>query len=181
MSSSIASQCIPLPWPINLQRLRSSRVAASRRGNQARGTDTVRPSSSVTVSASSEHETSTANASELSTASVYREQQKAFGPGTSHNLLPLRKPRILAGQPNSAREIGVRLVEDSPAKRVDSRQNQQRSITSRVLLRQMGDVWYDFRQSDRLRDEAQALTMTFAPSHELNGTWSKWFGCCGRS
>ena len=40
------------------------------------------------------------------------------------------------------------------AGRILSRTEARRSITSRELQRQMGDVWYDFRQSDRLRDEA---------------------------
>jgi hypothetical protein len=44
-----------------------SEVAARRRGNQTRGTDTVRPSSRTTVSASSEQDTSTANVSLFST------------------------------------------------------------------------------------------------------------------
>ncbi len=42
------------------------------------------------------------------------------------------------------------------AGRILSRTDARRSITTRELQRQMGDVWYDFRQSDRLRDEAPA-------------------------
>jgi tRNA-splicing ligase RtcB len=40
------------------------------------------------------------------------------------------------------------------AGRILSRTEARRKITSRELQRQMGQVWYDFRQSDRLRDEA---------------------------
>jgi tRNA-splicing ligase RtcB len=40
------------------------------------------------------------------------------------------------------------------AGRILSRTQARRSITSRELQRQMGDVWYDWRQSDLLRDEA---------------------------
>ncbi len=40
------------------------------------------------------------------------------------------------------------------AGRILSRTEARRTITSRELQRQMGRVWYDFRQSDRLRDEA---------------------------
>lgn len=40
------------------------------------------------------------------------------------------------------------------AGRILSRTEARRTITSRELQRQMGQVWYDFRQSDRLRDEA---------------------------
>jgi tRNA-splicing ligase RtcB len=40
------------------------------------------------------------------------------------------------------------------AGRILSRTEARRTITSRELQRQMGPVWYDFRQSDRLRDEA---------------------------
>jgi len=67
MSSSMASQCIPMPPPIGSQSFRCFGVAARSRGNHANGTETVRPSSRTTISESSEHETSTANASPLST------------------------------------------------------------------------------------------------------------------
>ena len=67
MSSSMASQCIPMPPPMDSQSLRCCGVAARRRGNHTNGTETVRPSSSTTISESSEHDTSTANASLLST------------------------------------------------------------------------------------------------------------------
>jgi tRNA-splicing ligase RtcB (3'-phosphate/5'-hydroxy nucleic acid ligase) len=40
------------------------------------------------------------------------------------------------------------------AGRLMSRTEARKTITSRDLQRQMGQVWYDFRQSDRLRDEA---------------------------
>jgi len=40
------------------------------------------------------------------------------------------------------------------AGRILSRTEARRTITSRELQRQMGQVWYDLRQSDRLRDEA---------------------------
>jgi hypothetical protein len=67
MSSSMASQWMPMPPPIGSQSRRCCGVAARRRGNHTNGTDTVRPSSRTTVSESSEHETSIANASPLST------------------------------------------------------------------------------------------------------------------
>jgi tRNA-splicing ligase RtcB (3'-phosphate/5'-hydroxy nucleic acid ligase) len=40
------------------------------------------------------------------------------------------------------------------AGRILSRTEARKSITGRELHRQMREVWYDFRQSDRLRDEA---------------------------
>jgi tRNA-splicing ligase RtcB len=40
------------------------------------------------------------------------------------------------------------------AGRILSRTEARRKITPRELRRQMGSVWYDFRQSERLRDEA---------------------------
>ena len=40
------------------------------------------------------------------------------------------------------------------AGRILSRTEARRSITTRELQRQMADVWYDFRQSSRLVDEA---------------------------
>ncbi len=40
------------------------------------------------------------------------------------------------------------------AGRILSRTEARRAITTRDLQRQMGQVWFDFRQSDRLRDEA---------------------------
>jgi tRNA-splicing ligase RtcB (3'-phosphate/5'-hydroxy nucleic acid ligase) len=40
------------------------------------------------------------------------------------------------------------------AGRILSRTEARKTITNRDLQRQMGKVWYDFRQSDRLRDEA---------------------------
>lgn len=40
------------------------------------------------------------------------------------------------------------------AGRILSRTEARKSISTRELQRQMGDVWYDFRQSERLRDEA---------------------------
>ena len=40
------------------------------------------------------------------------------------------------------------------AGRILTRTAARRSITFVELQRQMGDVWYDFRQADRLRDEA---------------------------
>jgi hypothetical protein len=67
MSSSMASQCIPMPPPIDSQSLRCRGVAARSRGNHTNGTETVRPSSRTTTNESSEQETSTANASPLST------------------------------------------------------------------------------------------------------------------
>ena len=40
------------------------------------------------------------------------------------------------------------------AGRILSRTEARRSITTRDLQRQMSDVWYDFRQTSRLLDEA---------------------------
>lgn len=42
------------------------------------------------------------------------------------------------------------------AGRILSRTEARRTISPRELQRQMGQVWYDFRHSDRLRDEAPA-------------------------
>jgi tRNA-splicing ligase RtcB (3'-phosphate/5'-hydroxy nucleic acid ligase) len=42
------------------------------------------------------------------------------------------------------------------AGRILSRTEARKTITSRELHRQMGQVWYDYRQSERLRDEAPA-------------------------
>jgi hypothetical protein len=67
VSSSMASQCIPIPPPIDSQSFRCCGVAARSRGNHTNGTETVRLSSRTTISESSEHETSTASASPLST------------------------------------------------------------------------------------------------------------------
>src|SRR5206468_7519379 len=67
ISSSISSQWIPIPPPINSDSLLCFSVALKSRGNHTSGTDTVRPSSSTTVKASLEHETSTAIASLLTT------------------------------------------------------------------------------------------------------------------
>src|ERR1700736_5977282 len=63
----MASQCMPIPPPIDSQFLRCRGVAARSRGNHTNGTETVRPSSRTTINESSEHETSTANASPLAT------------------------------------------------------------------------------------------------------------------
>src|SRR6266516_519143 len=54
-------------------------VAASSRGNHVSGTLTVLPSASVTLSASSEHETSTATASPLSAKILIPSLQEHFG------------------------------------------------------------------------------------------------------
>ena len=67
MSSSMASQWMPIPPPIGSQSLRCCGVADRSRGNHTKGTDTVRPSSRTTVSEWSELDTSTARASLLST------------------------------------------------------------------------------------------------------------------
>src|SRR5439155_5453189 len=67
ISSSISSQWIPISPPINSHSLLCFSVALKSRGNHTSGTDTVRPSSSTTVKASLEHETSTAIASLLTT------------------------------------------------------------------------------------------------------------------
>src|SRR2546425_9147439 len=67
ISSSISSQWIPIPPPINSHSLLCFSVALKSRGNHTSGTDNVRPSSSTTVKASLEHETSTAIASLLTT------------------------------------------------------------------------------------------------------------------
>jgi hypothetical protein len=90
MASSIASQWMPIPPPIGSQSFRCRAVAASSRGNHANGTETVRPSSSTTVSESSEHDTSAANTSLLTlgqptTRTRNRDEDDArtvgYGPG----------------------------------------------------------------------------------------------------
>ena len=43
------------------------------------------------------------------------------------------------------------------AGRLLSRTEARKSVTERDLRRQMGDVWYDFRQANRLRDEAPSV------------------------
>ncbi len=58
---------MPTPPPIGSHSFLCRGVAPNSRGNQTRGTDTVRPSSRTTVSECSEHDTSTANVSWLST------------------------------------------------------------------------------------------------------------------
>src|SRR5262249_46960528 len=78
MSSSIASQWSPTPPPIASHCLRCAGVASSRRGNHTKGTDTVRPSSNTTVSESSEHDASTANASAASTETGIPSLQEEF-------------------------------------------------------------------------------------------------------
>ena len=81
MSSSIASQCTPIPPPINSQSDRCRGDASASRGNPTSGTETTRPSVSVTESASFEHDTSTAKASVFS-AKVFipslQEQRRIF-------------------------------------------------------------------------------------------------------
>ena len=67
MSSSISSQWIPIPSPMNSHSFLCFSVAFKSRGNQTNGTVTVRPSSSTTVNASLKQETSTAIASLLLT------------------------------------------------------------------------------------------------------------------
>jgi hypothetical protein len=71
MSSSSLFQCIPHPRPINRQFLRSAGVAWTNRGNQASGTDRLRPSLSSTVSVSSVTVTVSATGTEISTAEVF--------------------------------------------------------------------------------------------------------------
>ena len=65
MSSSISSQWIPTPRPMRRQFARCLDVARRSRGNQANGAETRRPSTSVTISSSSVHLTSTASATGL--------------------------------------------------------------------------------------------------------------------
>src|SRR5207249_705511 len=67
ISSSISSQWIPIPPPMNSHSFRCFSVAFKSRGNHTNGTDIVRPSSRTTVNASSEQETSIAIASLLAT------------------------------------------------------------------------------------------------------------------
>lgn len=63
ISSSMVSQWIPIPPPISSQPARCFCVASSKRGNQAIGAATVRPSVRTTVNVSSEQRTSIARAS----------------------------------------------------------------------------------------------------------------------
>src|SRR5579863_4246408 len=67
MSSSTASQWIPTPPPISSQPALCFAYAPASRGNQAKGTATVRPSERTTRSSSSVHATSMAIASAFST------------------------------------------------------------------------------------------------------------------
>ncbi len=67
ISSSISSQWIPIPPPMNSHRFFCLSVAPRRRGNHCKGTVIVRPSSSSTVRASREQDTSIAIASLLAT------------------------------------------------------------------------------------------------------------------
>jgi hypothetical protein len=99
MSSSIASQWMPMPPPISSQSDRSRRDASTSRGNHTRGTETTRPSDSVTDSASLEHDTSTASASALSTKVLMpflQEELPLFYndlPDRSH-LMPTKTPHV---------------------------------------------------------------------------------------
>ena len=52
MSSSISSQCIPIPLAMSRQGLRCFGVASLKRGNHSRGADISRPSDRATMSAS---------------------------------------------------------------------------------------------------------------------------------
>src|SRR5215471_13012342 len=65
MSSSTLSQWIPMPRPTRRQLARCLGVARRRRGNHASGAETRRPSTSLTISSSSVHSTSTASATGL--------------------------------------------------------------------------------------------------------------------
>jgi hypothetical protein len=62
---------MPCPRPINRQLLRSAGVAWTNRGNQASGTDRLRPSLSLTVSVSSVTTTVSAVGTAISTAEVF--------------------------------------------------------------------------------------------------------------
>src|ERR1041384_5755444 len=57
---------MPIPPPISSHSFRCLGLALNRRGNHTNGTDTVRPSSRVTVSSWFVHDTSTARTSLLS-------------------------------------------------------------------------------------------------------------------
>lgn len=70
MSSSSLFQWMPCPRPINRQFLRSAGVAWTNRGNQASGTDRLRPSLSSTVSVSSVTVIDSAIGAEISTAEI---------------------------------------------------------------------------------------------------------------
>lgn len=71
MSSSSLLQWIPCPRPINCQLFRSAAVAWNSLGNQASGTERLRPSLSSTVSVSSVTVTVSAAGTEISTAEVF--------------------------------------------------------------------------------------------------------------
>ena len=70
MSSSSLLQWMPCPRPINHQLLRSAAVAWTSLGNQASGTDRLRPSLSFTVSVSSVTATVSAAGTAISIAGV---------------------------------------------------------------------------------------------------------------
>lgn len=71
MSSSSLLQWIPCPRPINRQLFRSAAVAWSSLGNQASGTERLRPSLNSTVSVSSVTMTVSAAGTAISTAEVF--------------------------------------------------------------------------------------------------------------
>ena len=62
MSSSSATQEMPIPEPMSLQALRSSGEASRRRGNHSSGAEIVRPSASVTIISMSLNATCVASA-----------------------------------------------------------------------------------------------------------------------
>ena len=99
ISSSIASQWMPMPPPTSSQSDRSRGVASASRGNHARGTETPRPSDNVTDNVSFEHDTSTARASVFSTKVLRPLLQKELAvldndsPNLSH-LMPAKAPRV---------------------------------------------------------------------------------------
>src|SRR5437867_3926967 len=69
---------MPIPPPINSHAPRCRGAALASRGNQARGTDTIRPSLTITKRASFEHDTSTASNSALSAKVIIPFLQKVL-------------------------------------------------------------------------------------------------------
>lgn len=85
ISSSIDGQWMPIPPPIRRHLARCRGLAFRRRGNQSMGTETSRPSASMTVSESEVQDTFVANGSTF-TAKVFIPSPSKFPAADSHDL-----------------------------------------------------------------------------------------------
>src|ERR1017187_1165455 len=102
-----------IPPPINSQSDRCRGDAWASRGNHTRGTETARPSVSVTESESLEHETSTANASVLSVKVLI--PRSAMVPGTTLAGVTARTRAAAAKLPGgNGRYVGMSRVGVKP-------------------------------------------------------------------